>query len=124
MMKKLIPTVCILALGIASPVFAAEKGEAKKVAKKQKPRIEVCFVLDTTGSMGGLSAGAKEKIWSMANEMISAKPTPEIRIGLIGYRDKTDAYVTKVYQLSNDIDDIYGKLMAFKAQAAVTPPSR
>ena len=122
MMKKLIPTVCILALGIASPVFAAEKGEAKKVAKKQKPRIEVCFVLDTTGSMGGLIAGAKEKIWSMANEMISAKPTPEIRIGLIGYRDKSDAYVTKVYQLSNDIDDIYGKLMAFQAQGGGDTP--
>ncbi|SVC86089.1 uncharacterized protein METZ01_LOCUS338943, partial [marine metagenome] len=65
---------------------------------------------------------AKEKIWSMANEMISAKPTPEIRIGLIGYRDKTDAYITKVYPLSNDIDDIYAKLMAFKAQGGGDTP--
>ena len=112
----------MLAMGFSSPVFAAEKEQAKKIAKKEKPKIEVCFVLDTTGSMGGLIAGAKEKIWSMANEMISAKPTPEIRIGLIGYRDKTDAYVTKVYQLSNDIDDIYGKLMAFQAQGRLWRP--
>jgi len=122
MMNKLIPTACMLAMGFSSPVFAAEKEKAKKIAKKEKPKIEVCFVLDTTGSMGGLIAGAKEKIWSMANEMISAKPTPEIRIGLIGYRDKTDAYVTKVYQLSNDIDDIYGKLMAFQAQGGGDTP--
>ena len=94
-MKKTILTALSLAIMLA-PAFAEDKKEAKQAAKKQKPMIEVCFVLDTTGSMGGLIAGAKDKIWSMANEMISANPTPEIRIGLIGYRDKTDAYVTKV----------------------------
>ena len=113
-MKKIILTALSLAI-VLTPAFAEDKKETKKAAKKQKPMIEVCFVLDTTGSMGGLIAGAKDKIWSMANEMISAKPTPEIRIGLIGYRDKTDAYVTKVYPLSNDIDDIYAKLIALKA---------
>ena len=120
-MKKIILTALSLAI-VLTPAFAEDKKEAKQAAKKQKPMIEVCFVLDTTGSMGGLIAGAKEKIWSMANEMISAKPTPEIRIGLIGYRDKTDAYVTKVYPLSNDIDDIYAKLMAFKAQGGGDTP--
>ena len=118
-MKKIIFTALALAI-VLTPAFADDKKETKKA--EQKPRIEVCFVLDTTGSMGGLIAGAKDKIWSMANEMISAKPTPEIRIGLIGYRDKTDAYVTKVYPLSNDIDDIYAKLMAFKAQGGGDTP--
>ena len=118
-MKKTIFTALALAI-VLTPAFADDKKETKKA--EQKPRIEVCFVLDTTGSMGGLIAGAKDKIWSMANEMISAKPTPEIRIGLIGYRDKTDAYVTKVYPLSNDIDDIYAKLMAFKAQGGGDTP--
>src|SRR6185312_7651741 len=28
-----------------------------------RPRMEVVFVLDTTGSMGGIIAGAKHKIW-------------------------------------------------------------
>ena len=118
-MKKTIFTALTLAI-VLTPAFADGKKETKKA--EQKPRIEVCFVLDTTGSMGGLIAGAKEKIWSMANEMISAKPTPEIRIGLVGYRDKTDAYITKVYPLSNDIDDIYAKLMAFKTQGGGDTP--
>ena len=122
MMNKLITTVCMLVMGFSFSAFASEKEKTKKIGKKEKPKIEVCFVLDTTGSMGGLIAGAKEKIWSMANEMISPQPTPEIRIGLIGYRDKTDAYVTKVYPLSNDIDDIYGKLMAFQAQGGGDTP--
>jgi len=53
-------------------------------------------VLDTTGSMGGLIEGAKQKIWSIANEMISAQPTPELKLGLIGYRDRGDEYVVKI----------------------------
>src|SRR5215216_2063679 len=61
---------------------------------QSKPRIEVCFVLDTTGSMGGLIEGAKQKIWSIANEMISAQPTPELKLGLIGYRDRGDVWAS------------------------------
>ena len=82
---------------------------------KSKPRIEVCFVLDTTGSMGGLIEGAKQKIWSIANEMISAQPTPELRLGLIGYRDRGDDYVVKSFGLTDDIDAIYGHLREFQA---------
>ncbi len=83
--------------------------------KPTKPRIEVCFVLDTTGSMSGLIEGAKQKIWSIANEMISAKPTPELKIGLIGYRDRGDEYVVKSFKLTDDIDSIYAHLRAFEA---------
>ena len=121
MMKTTILTPLVMA-ALLMPTLAEDKKDAKKIAQLEKPRIEVCFVLDTTGSMGGLIAGAKDKIWSMANEIISAKPTPEVRIGLIAYRDKTDAYTTKVYPLSNDIDDIYAKLMAFKAQGGGDTP--
>src|SRR5437764_4492640 len=82
---------------------------------QSKPHIEVCFVLDTTGSMGGLIEGAKQKIWSIANEMISAQPTPELKLGLIGYRDRGDEYVVKSFNLTDDIDAIYGHLREFQA---------
>jgi Mg-chelatase subunit ChlD len=92
----------------------ALSGHAAEKSPK-KPRIEVCFVLDTTGSMGGLIEGAKQKIWSIANEMVSAKPTPELKLGLIGYRDRGDDYVVKSFKLTDDIDSIYGNLRAFQA---------
>src|SRR4051794_10775065 len=82
---------------------------------QSKPHIEVCFVVDTTGSMGGLIEGAKQKIWSIANEMISAQPTPELKLGLIGYRDRGDDYVVKSFSLTDDIDAIYGHLREFQA---------
>ncbi len=80
-----------------------------------KPKIDVVFVLDTTGSMGGLIQTAKEKIWSIATTMASAKQTPEIRIGLVAYRDRGDAYVTRVVDLSDDLDSVYATLMDFEA---------
>ncbi len=115
-------TALLLSLLLVSTAFADDKKPAKPAKDAKKPSIEVCFVLDTTGSMSGLIAGAKQKIWSVANMMISGKPTPKIKIGLIGYRDKTDSYITKTYPLSEDIDDIYAKLTAFQAQGGGDTP--
>ena len=88
----------------------------------QKPVVEVAFVLDTTGSMGGLIAAAKEKIWSIANSMAQADPAPEIRIGLVAYRDRGDQYVTQVFDLTDDLDSIYGTLMDFAADGGGDGP--
>lgn len=87
-----------------------------------KPRIDVVFVLDTTGSMGGLIQTAKEKIWSIATTMASAQQAPEIRIGLVAYRDRGDAYVTKVVDLSSDLDSVYATLMDFQADGGGDGP--
>lgn len=84
-------------------------------AAKQTARIEVCFVLDTTGSMSGLIEGAKLKIWSIANRMVATRPVPQLKVALIGYRDRGDAYVTTRFDLSDDIDAVYANLQGFQA---------
>ena len=81
----------------------------------QPAKIEVVFALDTTGSMSGLIQTAKEKIWSIASSIAQAKPAPEIRMGLVAYRDRGDAYVTRVVDLSSDLDSMYATLMDFQA---------
>ena len=86
------------------------------------PKVDVVFVLDTTGSMTDLIATAKEKIWSIATTMASAKQTPDIRIGLVGYRDRGDSYVTKVVDLSADLDSVYATLMDFQADGGGDTP--
>lgn len=88
----------------------------------QRPTVEVAFVLDTTGSMGGLIEGAKQKIWSIASKIADAQPSPDLRVGLIGYRDKGDAYVTRVFDLNEDLDHIYQQLTAFRAQGGGDTP--
>jgi hypothetical protein len=91
-------------------------------ASTVRPRIEVAFVLDTTGSMGGLIEGAKSKIWSIANELVAATPRPEIRMGLVAYRDRGDTYVTQIHDLSPDLDAIYGSLRGLVADGGGDGP--
>ena len=78
-------------------------------------RVEAVFVLDTTGSMGGLIETAKNKIWSIASTLAQARQGPEVSIGLVAYRDRGDDYVTRVFDLSSDLDMIHTQLMTFGA---------
>jgi Mg-chelatase subunit ChlD len=105
----------LLATGLALTLAASAPADDKP-APSAKPRVEVVFCLDTTGSMGGLIEGAKQKIWSISNQIASGKPTPDLRIGLVAYRDKGDAYVTKVIDLTDDLDAVHDQLKQFKAQ--------
>lgn len=91
-------------------------------SQNQRPRVEAVFVLDTTGSMSGLIQGAKENIWSIARSMASAQPTPDLRVGLIGFRDRGDDYVTRLTDLSTDLDSTYAKLMDFQAAGGGDTP--
>jgi uncharacterized protein YegL len=81
-----------------------------------KPTVEVAFVLDTTGSMGGLIEGAKRKIWSIATAIVDSNPDAEVRMGLVAYRDIGDDYVTKTFDLTTDIQDLYAHLLELKAR--------
>ena len=87
-----------------------------------QPKIEVVFVLDTTGSMSGLINAAKEKIWSIAGTMAQASTAPQIKMGLVAYRDRGDAYITKSIDLSDDLDSMYSKLMDFRANGGGDGP--
>jgi hypothetical protein len=86
------------------------------------PMVDVVFALDTTGSMGGLIEGAKRKIWSIANQILSGQPRPDVRIGLVAYRDLGDEYVTRRFALSEDIDDVYANLRSFRADGGGDTP--
>jgi hypothetical protein len=77
--------------------------------------VEVVFCIDTTGSMGGLLAGAKQKIWAICNQIASGRPVPHLKVGLVAYKDKGDEYVTRVFDLSRDLDAMYSELQGLTA---------
>src|SRR3954466_14099295 len=115
-MRTIHKFIAILAATFSPLLFAATDTPAKK------PRIEVCFVLDTTGSMSGLIEGAKQKIWAIANEVIAAKPTPSVKFALIGYRDRGDKYAPRLSPLTDDLDAIYADLRKFNADGGGDVP--
>jgi hypothetical protein len=123
MMPALLPMLMILAAPAVSPTTVSAvtpprpgPKTAGPVTAGPAPRVEVAFVLDTTGSMGGLIEGAKRRIWSIARRIGEGRPRPDLRIALVAYRDQGDAYVTRVFDLSGDMDEVYAHLREFRAE--------
>ena len=112
-MRALGLTLALTALPCVVPAAALERA---------RPRLEVAFVLDTTGSMGGLIEGAKRRIWSIARRIGEGRPRPELRVALVAYRDAGDAYVTRVFDFTGDMDEVYQRLMSFQADGGGDTP--
>ena len=125
MKAKLIAVALILVTAgavVFYPVLDSSAANQPIRLQDQAQKIEVVFVLDTTGSMGGLIETAKEKIWSIATTLAQAEQTPEIRMGLVAYRDRGDAYITQIVDLNSDLDTMYGHLMQFVADGGGDGP--
>lgn len=110
----------VLGLAASIALFGAPAAIAGDHPKPK--RIEVAFVLDTTGSMAGLIDGAKRKIWSIANSIVDVNPDADIRMALVGYRDLGDDYVVKPYDMTADLQGLYGNLVRFKADGGGDTP--
>jgi hypothetical protein len=98
-------TILTLALATAA---AAQEAPAR-------PPVDVVFLVDCSGSMGQVIESAKQKVWSIANEIAKARPTPRLRIGLVAY-GSSDKW-TRTFDLSDDLDKVYENLMTFKVEA-------
>ena len=96
--------------------------QARTQTPAERPVVEVVFALDTTGSMSGLIESAKQKIWGITNHLMSGQPRPDVRIGLVFYRDTSDAYVTESMALTSDIDAVYQRLLTANASGGGDNP--
>ena len=130
-MKKLIGTFLALSFfgAILNTDLFAQKTPVKGGSKKPKATVtqdrdtlEMVFVLDTTGSMGGLIEGAKQRIWGIINEVMQKPSKPRVRVGLVAYRDNGDEYVTKILPLTEDLDKAYTTLMDYRANGGGDTP--
>ncbi|WP_338848989.1 vWA domain-containing protein [Massilia sp. W12] len=122
-MRHTLLTLSLLSMFACSGAALAQD-EAKHISAPQTERkIELVFVLDTTGSMGGLLEGAKSKIWGIVNDIMQKRGgKAQVKVGLVAYRDREDAYVTKVTPLSANLDEVYAQLMSFKAEGGGDMP--
>ena len=110
---------------IAAVVAAAAVGQSSAAPlerKDNRPQVEVVFCLDTTGSMGGLIEGAKQKIWSICNQIASGKPTPDLKVGLVAYRDRKRRLRHQGLRPDDDLDDVHENLKKFKADGGGDTP--
>lgn len=99
-------TMIVMALmGLCASNLMAQDGP-------QRGKVDVVFCVDRSGSMERVIETAKRKIWTIVNEVAQQKPTPILRIGLIGY-GSADQDI-KFFPLSTDLDKVYENLSTFK----------
>ena len=77
--------------------------------------IDVCFLMDATGSMGSWIKQTKENIIQIIDQMKTETPNQVIRLAITAYRDYTDSQLLETFPFSTDYEefkDFVGKISA------------
>lgn len=108
------------AIVAAAPMAGAAAPEKAKVAPEvgAEKHIDLVLCLDTSGSMRGLIESAKQKLWTVVNELATARPRPALRVALYHYGNsglsRESGWVEQLSPLTDDLDAVYGKLFPLK----------
>jgi len=89
---------------------------------KERPSVDVVFAIDTTSSMQGEIEAVKTRLKQMVAEIDAGTPVPKVRVGLVAYRDRGDAYVTRKLELTRDIDRVVQELSKLRAEGGGDTP--
>src|SRR5262249_33428689 len=116
----------LIVFGVTRSRAGVNDKKPKEVVNDKNPSerrtLEMVFAIDTTGSMGGLIEGAKQRIWGIVNEVMQSESRPNVRIGLVAYRDRGDRYVTEVFPTTDNLDAVYTTLMDYRAEGGGDTP--
>jgi hypothetical protein len=72
-----------------------------KRALPARRTVDLAFILDTTGSMGEEIAAVKSTIHKVAATL--GQRDVAFRVGLVEYKDRSDPFVTRVYDMTSDV---------------------
>jgi Mg-chelatase subunit ChlD len=82
--------------------------------------IDVAFVLDTTGSMSEEINALRDTLEKVANSLGSVGIRP--RVGLVEYRDRSDAFVTRTHQMTTDVGGLQARIAGLEANGGGDTP--
>ncbi|MCE1247900.1 MAG: VWA domain-containing protein [Firmicutes bacterium] len=87
-----------------------------------RTRIDVVFVVDCTGSMQDEIDVVKNKIQEMISKISSGQPKPEVRYGVVAYRDRGDEFVTKKFDFSGQLEQVRSYVNQLQADGGGDTP--
>jgi hypothetical protein len=99
--------------------LVADPNDARAAAP---PRIEVAFALDATSSMGPYIDEARRRIQAISESLAEGDPKPDVRFALVAFRDKGDAFVTRVNPFTPKLGEMQGYLTATEAEGGGDTP--
>lgn len=80
-------------------------------------RVDVCFVIDTTGSMGTFISAAKAKLTDALVRLSKEANNIDLHVGMVEYRDhppQEKSFVTEVHHLIRDMKEIQKRIDKLK----------
>lgn len=77
------------------------------------PTIDIAFVLDTTGSMSEEIHALRGTLENVASALSTVGVRP--RVALVEYKDRGDAYTTRMHQMTTDIAGLQSRIATITA---------
>jgi hypothetical protein len=84
--------------------------------------LDVVFTIDTTGSMSDEISQIQATLLEITRRIKEMPARPELRFGMVVYRDRTDAYVTKVFPFTSDVSAFHAALQSIGANGGGDGP--
>ena len=77
--------------------------------------LDVMFLLDSTGSMADEIRQIKSTLSSIAMRVSSLQSKPDLRFGMVSYRDRDDEYVTRLYDFDGNVERFQSAIKGVRA---------
>jgi Mg-chelatase subunit ChlD len=84
-------------------------------AAHTRPRLDLVFAIDATGSMADEIAKLKRSMREVAERIAALPQAPDLCFGLVAYRDRGDAFFVRGADLTNDLAAFQQELDALEA---------
>ena len=85
------------------------------IAGRAPEALDLLLAIDTTGSMTDELSYLQVELDSIVASLRRIRPGTDIRVGLVVYRDEGDEYVTRRFELTNDLAGLRQQLGAQQA---------
>ncbi|MEA2096234.1 MAG: carboxypeptidase regulatory-like domain-containing protein [Candidatus Cloacimonadota bacterium] len=91
-------------------------------ASSENIPLDILFILDTTGSMGEEIKRLRNSIEIINLNISEISPTPDIRYGMVLYRDIEDVYNTKIIPFNDSLPEFQNQLSLVRADGGGDRP--
>ncbi len=107
--------------------FARNGGAAWRLtltspARADYTQLDLVFLMDATGSMGDEIDKLKASMADVADQIAQLPAKPDVRYGLVAYRDRGDAFVVQPHDFTYNLNDFQRDLANLQADGGGDTP--
>ncbi|HET9770102.1 MAG TPA: VWA domain-containing protein, partial [Acidimicrobiia bacterium] len=107
--------------------FAPDAGREHRVTlpvrrPEGRAKLDVLFLIDTTGSMGDEIDRLKDSVRSVSDRIAALPGDVDLRLGMTVYRDRNDLFVTRTFDFTSSVDVFKAALAEVRADGGGDTP--